>query len=318
MKRGAWLIGGLVVVAVVGGLAVYFRDFIQVSLLIDRPLRGAMWSAVVRHTINYQGDDIYCYDEGSQFCENVLANLTDNDNLRFQRSRTLGYAFSPSLSLGEIPHHTLYSCVNLDDAREGNYTYRISTDPADCNDIDGYPYPLGKVFTQPGDLEVPLPLHRQGDYLGTEDSTEEFILGYLSAVQINQEVPTNLGPREEDVDAFCAQVAAECSSFSADPLCIEGNDICDESVVGEISATTLDLNGDGCVGENDLSEVQGEVGTDATGRNSSSDVNEDGVIDTLDVMAVTRFLDDPDNTLDICDPATEAPASVSRDSVEIP
>ena len=47
-------------------------------------------------------------------------------------------------------------------------------------------------------------------------------------------------------------------------------------------------------------------------------MNDDGVIDTLDVMAVTRFLDDPDNVLDICDPANEAPSSVSRDAVEIP
>ena len=302
MSLRSWLLAGLVVLAVAGGLALSFRDFIQISLLVDRPLRGAMWSAVVRHTTTYNGEPIYCYDEGSQVCENVLANLTGNNNLRFQRSRTLGYAFSPSLQLGDIPHHTLYSCVNLGDARDGTYTYRISTDPADCNAIDGYPYPLGKVFTQPGDLEVPLQLHRQGQYLGTEDTnaTQEFILGYLSAVQINQSPVNQSGPRPQDFTAFCGQVQTVCAQSAADPLCAEGQGLCATPVVAELGIAELDVNQSGCVGEQDVAQVQAAVGTDATGVNRPSDVNSDGVIDTLDVMAVTRFIDDPANILDVC------------------
>ena len=289
----------LAVLVVIGGLAIQYRDFLTISLLVDRPLRGAMWSSVVRHSTIFNGDEIFCYDEGSQFCENVLARITDNEQLEFEKQRNLGYAFAPTLDIGDLRHHVLYSCVNLDDANDGTFTYRITTDESVCDGIDAFPYALGQILVDSGDLEVPLALYQDAGYLSTFDETDTSgEIGYLAAAQVNQLVANpNAGP---DTTDLCAELPTSCYAGSESALCVAAVPLCSNVTLPDL-AEWYDVDGNGCVGEGDVDAITAAVGEEPDGVHAKYDVNSDGEIDALDSMAVTEFIDDPDNSDDVCE-----------------
>ena len=289
----------LAVLLVIGGLAIQYRDFLSISLLVDRPLRGAMWSSVVRHSTIFNGEEIFCYDEGSQFCENVLARITDNQQLEFEKQRNLGYAFAPTLDIGDLNHHVLYSCVNLDDANEGTFTYRITTDESVCDSIDAFPYALGQILVNSGDLEVPLALYQDAGYLSTFDETDTSgEIGYLAAAQVNQLVADpDAGP---DTTDLCAELPTSCYVGSESPLCVAAVPLCSNVNLPDLSEW-YDVDGNNCVGEGDVDAITAAVGEEPDGVNAKYDVNSDGEIDALDSMAVTEYIDDPDNSEHVCE-----------------
>ncbi|MAF80401.1 hypothetical protein CL628_00120 [bacterium] len=288
-----------IIILILAGLGIYLQPFLSASLILDQPFYGSSWSPLVRHSTTHNDQEIFCYDEGSQFCERILTRITGNPDLQFARQRTLGFLFSARLDLQSVPHQELYSCVNLREAARGVYQYRITTDRQVCRDISAYPYSLGKFFNNPGDVEFPLPLYQEGPWLATSAETGEGelpLIGHVAGAPINQvPIPTVAPP---STGPLCVVAEANCKAGSTNPLCAPAVTLCDFTPVA--ARLALDVNNDSCVGEADMVLVRDSIGEAATNDKQRFDVNGDGEINILDVLVITQFIDNPANSALVC------------------